>query len=204
VGLVFTRTRDGSQALATKLVEAGLPAIAFHGDLAQAQRERIVESLKAGRTALVVATDVAARGLDIPGITHVVNYDVPEEAEQYIHRAGRTARAGKSGRVFTLVTENDGTHAAAAERAAQRKLKPYPLVLETEMGDIDLGKRAATEAKHEMRGGYARGAKSKNAPTPPNPLGKLEKEERIASKEDPGAPRRPETDLPPSRKDRRR
>lgn len=203
MGLVFTRTREGSQALAKDLLAADVPAVAFHGDLEQRQRERVVASLKEGRTSLVVATDVAARGLDITGITHVVNFDVPEEAEQYVHRAGRTARAGKSGRVFTLVTENDGAHLAAAEKAAQRKLKPYPLTIETEMGDVDLSKRVPTPEKPEMRGGYAKGVRAKNAPTPPNPLGAFEKEERRAAKEDPGAPRRPENELPPSRKERK-
>ncbi|HUR68660.1 MAG TPA: DEAD/DEAH box helicase [Candidatus Thermoplasmatota archaeon] len=203
VCLVFTRTREGSQTLAKELLAADVPAVAFHGDLAQEQRERVVASLKAGRTALVVATDVAARGLDITGITHVVNYDVPEEAEQYVHRAGRTARAGKSGRVFSLVTENDGKAVVAAERAAQRKLHPYPLTIETEMGDIDLTGRPLTPAKSEMRGGNARGAKTKADPTPPNPLGKLLRDV-TKPQADPDAPKRPESDLPPSRRERRR
>ena len=202
MGLVFTRTRDGSAILAKRLVERGVFAVAFHGDLTQPQRERVVEDLKAGRTSLVVATDVAARGLDISGITHVINHDVPEEAEQYVHRAGRTARAGKSGRVFTLVTENDGAHVVAAERAAQKKLQPYPLTIETEMGDIQLGDRALTPPKVEMRGGYARGAKRKNAPTPPNPMGKLLRE--ADPKPDEDAPAGPENKLPPSRRERKK
>ncbi|HET6403278.1 MAG TPA: DEAD/DEAH box helicase [Candidatus Thermoplasmatota archaeon] len=199
MALVFARTRDGAHQLARQLAEHEERAVAFHGDLAQAQRERIVEDLRAGRASVVVATDVAARGLDISGITHVINYDVPEEAEQYVHRAGRTARAGKSGRVFTLVTENDGRALESAEKAAQRKLAPYPLRIETEEGEVDLTKRMPTTPKNEMRGGYARGAKAKNAPTRPNPLGKLLREPRA----DPEAPRRPENALPPSRRERR-
>ena len=203
MGLVFTRTREGSQSLAKELLAADVPAVAFHGDLDQRQRERIVGALKEGRTTLVVATDVAARGLDITGITHVVNYDFPEEAEQYVHRAGRTARAGKSGRVFSFVTENDGRAAAAAERAAERKLHPYPLTIETEMGDIELGDRPVTQAKPEMRGGYAKGVRAKNAPTPPNPLGKMLKETRVLARQFDDEPRRPEHDLPPSRRRKR-
>jgi ATP-dependent RNA helicase DeaD len=203
VALVFTRTRDGSAQLARQLVEAGVLAVAFHGDLAQAQRERVVENLKAGRTAVVVATDVAARGLDIPGITHVIHYDVPEEAEQYVHRAGRTARAGKSGRVFSLVTENDGAHVQAAQRAAQLTLQPYGVTIYTNEGVIDLGDRGPTPAKPEMRGGHARGVRGKNVPTPPNPVGKLLRDV-TKTKPDPDAPKRPEGDLPPSRRARRR
>ena len=199
VALVFTRTKDGAQWLARALNGRDERAVAFHGDLAQAQRERVVQDLKGGLTSVVVATDVAARGLDIPGITHVVNFDVPEEAEQYVHRAGRTARAGKAGRVFTLVTENDGRAVEAAERVAQRKLVQYPLTIETTEGPVDLAKRAPTPAKHEMRGGYARGVKAKNAPTRPNPLGKLVKERPDA---DP-RPAGPEHDLPPSRRERK-
>jgi len=203
MGLVFTRTREGSQDLAKSLLAADIPAIAFHGELAQMQRERIVESLKAGRTALVVATDVAARGLDIPLITHVVNYDIPEEAEQYVHRAGRTARAGRNGRIFTLVTENDGKAAEAIQRLAKRKLEPYPLTIETEMGDVDLGLRPLTPVKMDMPGGHARGARRKAEPTPPNPVWRLLRDVTKV-KADPDEPERPEGDLPPSRKERRK
>lgn len=203
MGLIFTRTREGSQQLAKDLLAADVPAVAFHGDLAQMQRERIVDSLKAGRTALVVATDVAARGLDIPLITHVVNYDIPEEPEQYVHRAGRTARAGRQGRVFTLVTENDGKAAEAVQRVAQRRLEPYPLTIETEMGDVDLGDRPLTPVKMDMPGGNARGARRHAEPTPPNPVGRLL---RDVTKEKPDidAPRKREGKLPPSRKDRKK
>ena len=203
MGLVFTRTRDGSQQLAKALDAADVAAVAFHGDLPQDQRERVVAALKEGRTRLVVATDVAARGLDISGITHVVNFDVPEEPEQYVHRAGRTARAGRQGRVFTLVTENDGKAVEAIQRLAQRKLVPFPLTIETEMGDVDLGDRPLTPVKMDMPGGHARGARRKAEPTPPNPVGKLLRDV-TKEKPDEDAPRRPESDLPPSRKERRR
>lgn len=199
--IVFTRTREGSQLLADQLVRAGVLAVAFHGDLTQPQRERVVDNLKAGRTALVVATDVAARGLDVPDITHVVNYDVPEEAETYVHRAGRTARAGKAGRVFTLVTENDGAHAQAAERAAKLKMRPYPLAIRTEEGeDLVVGDKGPMPPKMSMPGGNARGARRKAKATPPNPLGRLEKELRQEAEGADVPARRPEYDLPPSRR----
>ena len=172
--IVFTRTREGSQLLADQLVRAGLPAVAFHGDLTQPQRERVVADLKGGLTALVVATDVAARGLDVADVTHVVNYDIPEEAETYVHRAGRTARAGKAGRVFTMVTENDGAHAQAAERAAKLKMQPYPLLIVTEEGEsLKVGDKGPMPPKMSMPGGNARGSRRRAKPTPPNPLGRL-------------------------------
>ena len=197
--IVFTRTREGSQLLADQLVDRGVTAVAFHGDLSQPQRERVVEELKAGRTALVVATDVAARGLDVRDVTHVVNYDVPEEAETYVHRAGRTARAGKAGRVFTLVTENDGAHAQAAERAAKLKLQPYVLTIRTDEGEaLKVGDKGPMPPKMSMPGGNARGARRKAKPTPPNPMGKILRELDADAVEEPS--RGPEYDLPPSRR----
>jgi ATP-dependent RNA helicase DeaD len=186
--LVFARTRDGAARLARELHARGLAAAEFHGDLDQGERERVVEGFKAGRLALVVATDVAARGLHVPDITHVVNYDVPEEAEQYVHRAGRTARAGKEGRVFTLVTENDGRHADAAEKAAGVKWRGYALG--------GLTKATPTPVKRGMAGGNARGAQRKKPLAAPR-----------APKEEEEAPDEPtaedEFDLPPSRRGRK-
>lgn len=200
IALVFTRTRDGAEALARELAARDEPAVAFHGDMPQAKRERVVEDLRSGQTRVVVATDVAARGLDIPGITHVVNFDVPEEAEQYVHRAGRTARAGKSGRVFTLVAEGDGRAMEAAEKVAQLTLKTYPLTIDTSEGIVDLAKRPPTPPQVEMRGGNARGTRPKNIATKPNPLGKGMRENEKPFDD---GPRKAENDLPPSRKERK-
>jgi ATP-dependent RNA helicase DeaD len=197
--LVFTRTREGAAKLAHDLVAEGVLATPLHGDLNQQQRERIVANLREGRDALVVATDVAARGLDFPAITHVVNYDIPEEAEQYVHRAGRTARAGREGRVFTMVTENDGVHADAAQRAAKRKLEPYPLTFASAQGDlIDTATTPVTPAKIERAGGNARGARRKNKPTPHKAAS-----ERVVA-EDADEVEEPDErfDLPPSRRKR--
>jgi ATP-dependent RNA helicase DeaD len=195
VALVFARTRDGVQLLARDIESAGVSARGFHGDLDQIQRERVVADLKEGRAHLVVATDVAARGLDIQGITHVINYDVPEEAETYVHRAGRTARAGKSGRVFSLVTENDGALVVAAERAAKLKLRPFGLTILEDGVEIQLTKETMTPPKPEMRGGNARGARRKNAPTPPKPVKLTELPEETV--------REHEFRLPPSRRERK-
>ncbi len=100
--LVFTRTKHGADALMRKLEKGGLNAAAIHGNKSQAQRERALTALRASRIQVLVATDIAARGIDIPEVSHVVNYDLPETPEAYVHRIGRTARAGSSGEAITL------------------------------------------------------------------------------------------------------
>jgi superfamily II DNA/RNA helicase/cold shock CspA family protein len=101
--LVFVRTKRGADRLAKRLTRSGENAVAMHGDLSQGQRERALDKFASGRAAVLVATDVAARGLDVDLITHVVNFDPPHDGETYVHRVGRTARAGRSGLGTTLV-----------------------------------------------------------------------------------------------------
>ncbi len=107
--IVFVRTRAATAELARGLEDAGFPAAALSGDVAQNQRERTIDALRNGRLKLVVATDVAARGLDVKSITHVFNYDVPVDTEAYIHRIGRTGRAGRTGNAILFV-ENRQRH----------------------------------------------------------------------------------------------
>lgn len=101
--IVFCRTKKDSDELATTLVARGYPAKALHGDLEQRQREEVIKSFKAGKVLILVATDVAARGLDIDNVSHVFNYHIPLDPESYVHRIGRTGRAGKQGKAVTLV-----------------------------------------------------------------------------------------------------
>ncbi|MDQ4059210.1 MAG: DEAD/DEAH box helicase [Actinomycetota bacterium] len=101
--LVFVRTKRGADRLAQKLKARGVSALALHGDMPQAARTRALERFSTGGVDVLVATDVAARGLDLEGITHVVNYDPPQDHKDYVHRVGRTARAGRSGTGVTLV-----------------------------------------------------------------------------------------------------
>jgi len=103
--LVFRRTKIGVDRLTDHLQSVGVPARAIHGDLRQGERDRVMADFRSGRLEFLIATNVAARGLDIPDIQHVINYDVPQNAEEYIHRIGRTARAGKTGAAITLVSE---------------------------------------------------------------------------------------------------
>jgi superfamily II DNA/RNA helicase len=103
LALVFVRTKRGADRLAKKLKSRGVDAAAMHGDMTQGARERALERFRSGRASTLVATDVAARGLDLESISHVINFDPPEDDKGYVHRVGRTGRAGRSGRGITLV-----------------------------------------------------------------------------------------------------
>jgi len=102
--LIFARTKIGAAELAEQLIAQGHPAVAIHGDLSQQERERIVGRFRQERSRMLVATDVMARGVDIPAVSHVVNYDIPQLAIEYVHRIGRTGRAGRGGEAITLIT----------------------------------------------------------------------------------------------------
>ena len=104
MSLVFVRTKRGADRLTTRLKAKGVSAAAIHGDLTQGARERALKMFERGKVSVLVATDVAARGLDLDGITHVINFDPPEDHKAYVHRVGRTARAGKAGIGITLVS----------------------------------------------------------------------------------------------------
>jgi ATP-dependent RNA helicase RhlE len=115
--LVFVRTKSGAERLARKLADFGLKAAALHADRTQAQRTHAVEGFRCGRYRVLVATDVAARGLDIDGITHVVNYEVPANRETYVHRVGRTGRAEATGTALTLVSPEETRALHALQRS---------------------------------------------------------------------------------------
>jgi ATP-dependent RNA helicase RhlE len=100
--LVFTRTKHGANKLAEQLERANIGAEAIHGNKSQSARERALANFKSGRTRVLVATDIAARGIDVDDVTHVINYDLPNEPESYVHRIGRTARAGASGIAYSF------------------------------------------------------------------------------------------------------
>ena len=125
--LIFARTKLGTQELAEKLAARGLSAAAIHGDVEQKQREKMVQSLKDGRIDILVATDVAARGLDVDRISHVLNYDIPYDTESYVHRIGRTGRAGRSGEAILFVAPRERSMLGAIERATRQKIEPMQL-----------------------------------------------------------------------------
>jgi len=105
--LIFTNTKRMVELLEDRLGKFGMKATGMHGDKAQNRREKILDSLKEGKTKIVVATDVAARGIDVDGITYVINYDLPDDTESYVHRIGRTGRMGRSGQAWSLVSKED-------------------------------------------------------------------------------------------------
>src|SRR5262249_22905613 len=106
--VVFCRTKATVHRVYQYLHDHGIDAREIHGDLAQAKRNKVMESMRAGKLAVLVASDLAARGLDIEHISHVINYDLPEDPELYIHRIGRTARAGRRGIAWSFVTREQG------------------------------------------------------------------------------------------------
>src|SRR5699024_6992999 len=120
--IMFVRTKNDTEELAERLHARGYEAAAINGDIAQAQRERTVDQLKDGRLDILVATDVAARGLDVERITHVFNYDIPRDTESYVHRIGRTGRAGRSGRAVLFVTPRERRMLKSIERATKSRL----------------------------------------------------------------------------------
>jgi ATP-dependent RNA helicase RhlE len=120
--IVFARTKSGASRLAVQLRERGHNASAIHSDRSQAERVRALEGFREGRIQILVATDIAARGIDVDDVTHVVNYDLPHTAKDYVHRIGRTARAGRRGMAISLVTPEDAGGVASIERLIARKL----------------------------------------------------------------------------------
>jgi len=120
--IVFTRTKNETETLAEKLRARGYAAAAINGDVVQAQRERTVKHLKDGKLDILVATDVAARGLDVERISHVVNFDIPIDTESYVHRVGRTGRAGRTGDAISFVTPRERRLLNAIERATRQPL----------------------------------------------------------------------------------
>ncbi|MBD0361209.1 MAG: DEAD/DEAH box helicase [Coleofasciculus sp. C3-bin4] len=121
--LIFVRTRKAAAELTSQLQAAGHSVDEYHGDLSQSQRERLLYRFKGGQVRWVVATDIAARGLDVDHLTHVINYDLPDQAESYIHRIGRTGRAGKTGTAISLIQPFDRRKLNLIERKVRQTLQ---------------------------------------------------------------------------------
>jgi ATP-dependent RNA helicase RhlE len=124
--LVFTRTKHGANRLAEKLVKDGLSASAIHGNKSQAARTRALDDFKKGKVAVLVATDIAARGLDIDQLPQVVNFELPNVPEDYVHRIGRTGRAGAAGSAVSLVDSSEIKYLKAIERIIKKQIPQLP------------------------------------------------------------------------------
>ena len=152
--VVFCRTKRDTQAVAEKLIEDGYSAAALHGDLSQAQRDGVMKSFRGRQIQMLVATDVAARGIDVDNITHVVNYQLPDEIETYNHRSGRTGRAGKLGTSIVIVTKSEIRKISAIERIIKQKFEEKTIPSGIEICEIQLlhlaNKIKDTEVDHEI------------------------------------------------------
>ena len=121
-GMVFCRTKVDADEIAHKLANRGCRTEAIHGDLSQGQREKVLQKFRSKQITILVATDVAARGIDIDNLTHVINYSLPQDPESYVHRIGRTGRAGKSGTAITLITPSEYRKLISIQRIANTKI----------------------------------------------------------------------------------
>jgi ATP-dependent RNA helicase DeaD len=143
--IIFVRTRNDTVDVAEKLERAGYPAVALNGDMNQQQRERTIDQLKSGGSSILVATDVVARGLDIPRISLVINYDLPSDNESYVHRIGRTGRAGREGTAISFVRPREMYSLRHYERLTSGVVKSYDLP-----NIQEIGKKRIERARNEM------------------------------------------------------
>ena len=154
--IIFCRTRMGADRIAHRLKATGHTVGVMHSDRSQRERIEALDGFKSGKFEVLVATDIAARGLDIAGVSHVVNYDVPENAEDYVHRIGRTGRAQNTGDAFTLVTEEDVRDARSIERymgvsVERKKLEGFPYIYSALFDEKALAETAAAAVKPTSR-----------------------------------------------------
>ncbi len=167
--LVFTRTKHGADAVVNHLEKVGIASDAIHGNRSQSQREKALSAFKSGRAPVLVATDIAARGIDVDGVTHVVNFDLPNVPESYVHRIGRTARAGASGAAISLCNDEERAFLRDIEKLIRRALpnedrreNPIPIAMVKPKPMPRGGKRPGQAAR--QRTGGAPGGKSHGAP----------------------------------------
>lgn len=144
IAIIFCRTKQRVSELNSNLLSKGYNSDELHGDLTQAKRERVMKNLRDLKLQILVATDIAARGIDVEGVTHVINYDIPNDVDNYIHRIGRTGRIGNIGMAITLVTPRDQDDLASIERKIKVKLKSK------KMGDKE-SNRKKVEKKEDKR-----------------------------------------------------
>ncbi len=164
--LVFSRTKHGADRIVKQLEQDGIQANAIHGNRSQSQREKALAAFKQGSAPVLVATDIAARGIDVPGVTHVIQYDLPEVPETYVHRIGRTARAGASGEAVALVSPDDISLLKAIEKLTRQQIPAS--------GDLPLpgapipkpAPRGQGRPQQQQRGGAGRGGDQRRGAAP--------------------------------------
>ena len=189
--IIFTNMKSTAEMVEWKLVSNDFPAKVLTGDVSQARRQRIIDNMKSGKVKILVATDVVARGLHIEDISHIINYDLPEEVASYVHRIGRTARAGKSGKAYSLVCEDHAMNLPEIETYIERKIE-VEWIEEEELVKDTAGpyrRRRPPQRKGPERGAN-KGARAKTRPAttqrkaaPPPP--EKEKSEKSRSRSKP-------------------
>jgi ATP-dependent RNA helicase RhlE len=150
--IVFTRTKHGANRVAQKLERAGICAEAIHGNKSQSARQRALQSFRDGNVWVLVATDIAARGIDIEAVSHVINFELPHEPESYVHRIGRTGRAGAAGVAWSLVDPSERSRLRAVEKLIRLSLEDVQIDLPP------MEERAAAPDREASRGGPNRGS----------------------------------------------
>lgn len=206
--LVFSRTKHGANRLAEQLYENGIPAEAIHGNKSQAQRQRALDAFKSGKARLLIATDIAARGIDIDDVTHVINYDLPDVPESYVHRIGRTARAGREGVAISFCAGDERSLLKDVEKLIRRTLPvlPHPLGhLEPITGGPSRPQRNGRNQKKPM-GRPARSERPQHARSEDGPRARAPRREEGASVDRPQRAERPkgqERDNRPRRDERK-
>jgi ATP-dependent RNA helicase RhlE len=156
-GIIFCRTKHGADKVVDRLLDAGFSAGAIHGNKKQAHRERTLAAFRSGEAALLVATDIAARGIDVPEVSHVINYDMPEVPETYVHRIGRTARAGHTGEAVSFVAPDEISLVRGAERLMKIAIPGSPT-----------GQGAPRPARQQQRSGRPQQPQQPRAPRSEN------------------------------------
>jgi len=159
--IVFCRTKHGTDSLARLMKGYGFDALAMHGNLTQSRRESVLSGFKSGRTQLMIATDVAGRGLDFTGVTHVFNYDPPNDAFAYVHRIGRTGRAGASGKAISLVTN---LMEIRDLRSVANRVGSEILKMELNMNDAPTFNHTNVEPREESHGRFGGGGRGRGGP----------------------------------------
>ncbi|MBS9781925.1 MAG: DbpA RNA binding domain-containing protein, partial [Gammaproteobacteria bacterium] len=153
--IIFVNTKAATEELAEMLNHRGYRAASLNGDLQQKQRERVIDQLKSGLLDIIIATDVAARGLDVERINHVINYDLPRDSESYVHRIGRTGRAGRSGKAILLVTPRERRSFGFVEKDTKTTIPAYPMPSIEEINKHRIArfkKRILDESEHKKLG----------------------------------------------------
>ncbi len=198
--LVFTRTKHGADRVVKRLQKVGIPAVAIHGNKSQGQRTRALDAFRSGQVSTLVATDIAARGIDIPDITHVFNFEIPNVPEQYVHRIGRTARANTSGIAISFVDSEEAAYLRDIEKLLKDKIPEgeIPSDLNEQINALKSRTAIVVEQKPYVETRKGRGkSKKKKAQFSKDRANKQNKPQTHASKED-----KPKSDKPKSNKPR--